>query len=109
MYLVSLFHQCFVLFRYIPVGILEHLPQRINERPPPFVGRNDLETLMGSKNCSDWIKIRWINCILYTCTANNCFLFNNMYMYIKSEMLLGPVPANFQFLPKHKASSYSTS
>lgn len=23
--------------RYIPVGILEVLPQRINERPPPFV------------------------------------------------------------------------
>lgn len=23
--------------RYIPVGVLEVLPQRINERPPPFV------------------------------------------------------------------------
>ncbi|CAL1528471.1 unnamed protein product [Lymnaea stagnalis] len=68
------------LYRYIPVGVLEVLPQRINERPPYYVGRNDLETLMASANCADWIKI--------------------------SEMLLGPVPANFHFLPKHKANAY---
>jgi len=69
------------LHRYIPVGLLEVLPQKINARPPPFFGRNDLETLMASTNCADWVKI--------------------------SEMLLGPVPANFHFLPKHKANSYS--
>eukprot|EP00794_Sanderia_malayensis_P003490 gene3489-3988_t len=68
------------LHRYIPVGVLEVVPQRINERPPPFIGRDDLETLMASNNCKDWIKI--------------------------SEMLLGPVPANFNFLPKHKANSF---
>lgn len=68
------------LYRYVPVGILEKPPQRINERPPIYVGRDDLETLMASNNCADWIKI--------------------------SEMLLGPVPENFQFLPKHKANSY---
>ncbi|KAJ3362942.1 tRNA-dihydrouridine(47) synthase [NAD(P)(+)]-like protein [Allomyces javanicus] len=66
--------------RYIPVGLLEVLPQKMNERPPRFVGRNDLETLMASDNCNDWIKI--------------------------SEMLLGPAPAEFKFLPKHKANSY---
>ncbi|CAB4041842.1 tRNA-dihydrouridine(47) synthase [NAD(P)(+)]-like, partial [Paramuricea clavata] len=66
---------------YIPVGLLERLPQRINERPPPYVGRNDLETLMASNKCEDWIKI--------------------------SEMFLGPVPSDFVFLPKHKANSYS--
>ncbi|CAH1790151.1 unnamed protein product [Owenia fusiformis] len=68
------------LYRYIPVGILEQAPQRINERPPYYVGRNDLETLMASGNCADWVKI--------------------------SEMLLGPVPDGFTFLPKHKANSY---
>lgn len=68
------------LYRYIPVGILERIPQRINERPPPYFGRNDLETLMASPSCSDWIKI--------------------------SEMLLGPVPESFVFLPKHKANAY---
>uniref|UniRef100_Q1RLG4 tRNA-dihydrouridine(47) synthase [NAD(P)(+)] n=1 Tax=Ciona intestinalis TaxID=7719 RepID=Q1RLG4_CIOIN len=68
------------LHRYIPVGLLERLPQRINERPPYYVGRNDLETLMGSANSNDWVKI--------------------------SEMLLGKVPDSFQFLPKHKANSY---
>ncbi|XP_063147059.1 tRNA-dihydrouridine(47) synthase [NAD(P)(+)]-like [Candoia aspera] len=68
------------LCRYIPVGLLERLPQRINERPPYYVGRDYLETLMASQNVDDWIKI--------------------------SEMLLGRVPAEFSFLPKHKANSY---
>lgn len=68
------------LYRYVPVGILERPPQKINERPPTYIGRDDLETLMASSNCTDWIKI--------------------------SEMLLGPVPDGFQFLPKHKANSY---
>ncbi|CAM2109319.1 unnamed protein product [Caretta caretta] len=68
------------LCRYIPAGLLEYLPQKINERPPYYMGRDYLETLMASQNVDDWIKI--------------------------SEMLLGPVPANFTFLPKHKANSY---
>ncbi|CAH1954415.1 unnamed protein product [Acanthoscelides obtectus] len=69
------------LYRYVPVGLLEDPPQKINQRPPHFRGRDDLETLMASPSASDWIKI--------------------------SEMLLGPVPENFQFLPKHKANSYN--
>ncbi|NXN83079.1 DUS3L synthase, partial [Bombycilla garrulus] len=68
------------LCRYIPVGLLEILPQRINERPPYYLGRDYLETLMASQNVDDWIKI--------------------------SELLLGPVPPSFTFLPKHKANSY---
>ncbi|XP_044514419.1 tRNA-dihydrouridine(47) synthase [NAD(P)(+)]-like [Gracilinanus agilis] len=68
------------LCRYIPVGLLEHLPQKINERPPYYLGRDYLETLMASQNVDDWISI--------------------------SEMLLGPVPPAFTFLPKHKANSY---
>jgi len=69
------------LHRYIPVGVLEQVPQRINERPPYYIGRNDLETLMASANCADWVKI--------------------------TEMLLGPVPPSFKFLPKHKANAYA--
>ncbi|KAL7748975.1 tRNA-dihydrouridine synthase 3 [Sorochytrium milnesiophthora] len=34
--------------RYIPVGLLEVLPQKMNERPPKFHGRDELETLMAS-------------------------------------------------------------
>ncbi|XP_067868786.1 tRNA-dihydrouridine(47) synthase [NAD(P)(+)]-like isoform X2 [Heterodontus francisci] len=68
------------LCRYIPIGLLEHVPQKINERPPYYLGRDYMETLMASQNVSDWVKI--------------------------SEMLLGPVPPNFTFLPKHKANSY---
>jgi tRNA-dihydrouridine synthase 3 len=70
-----------LVVRYVPVGLLEVIPQQMNHRPPlHMVGRSDLETLMLSKNCADWIKI--------------------------STMLLGPVPDGFQFEPKHKANSY---
>lgn len=69
------------LYRYIPVGILERPPQRINERPPTYRGRDDLETLFASPRASDWVSI--------------------------TEKLLGPVPHNFQFVPKHRANSYA--
>lgn len=68
------------LYRYVPVGLLERPPQKINDRPPFFRGRDDLETLMASPAASDWIKL--------------------------SEMLLGKVPDDFRFIPKHKANSY---
>ncbi|XP_045110946.1 tRNA-dihydrouridine(47) synthase [NAD(P)(+)]-like [Portunus trituberculatus] len=67
------------LHRYVPVGLLEST-QKINQQPPAFRGRDDLETLMASRSVNDWIKI--------------------------SEMLLGSVPADFAFLPKHKANAY---
>lgn len=47
------------LHRYIPVGLLERPPQKINERPPVFRGRDDLETKMASPNCAHWIEIRY--------------------------------------------------
>ena len=70
------------LCRYVPVGVLERLPARLNDRPPAFVGRNDLETLFASTNAADWVKI--------------------------TEMLLGPVPSGFTFTPKHKANAYDS-
>jgi len=71
------------LHRYVPVGLLEVLPQKINQRPPLYIqGRNDLETLFLSPHASDWVKI--------------------------SELLLGPVGDDFAFRPKHKSTSYET-
>lgn len=46
--------------RYVPIGLLEVLPPRLNERPPAYRGRNELETLMASENYKDWIKIRYV-------------------------------------------------
>lgn len=66
--------------RYVPVGILEHLPAKINDRPPPWQGRNELETLLGSSDYKDWIKI--------------------------SDMFLGPSNEGFEFTPKHKSNAY---
>ncbi|KAI0178921.1 FMN-linked oxidoreductase [Hypoxylon sp. FL1284] len=66
--------------RYVPVGLLEHLPPSLNDRPPRYRGRNDLETLLASDNYKDWIKI--------------------------SEMFLGPAHPSFKFQPKHKSNSY---
>ncbi|KAG7921215.1 hypothetical protein KL927_000459 [Ogataea polymorpha] len=66
--------------RYIPVGILERLPPKLNERPPPWKGRNELETLLGSSDYKDWIKI--------------------------TEMFLGKAGEGFSFIPKHKSNSY---
>ena len=44
--------------RYVPVGILEYLPPSLQDRPPAWRGRNELETLLGSGDHRDWIKIR---------------------------------------------------
>merc|ERR1712130_539101 len=46
------------LCRYTPIGLIEEgiLPA-INLKPPSFVGRNDLETLMASRYAGDWIKL----------------------------------------------------
>lgn len=48
-------------YRYVPVGIMEHLPPKLQDRPPAWRGRNDLETLLGSDNYKDWIKIRLVS------------------------------------------------
>ena len=45
------------LFRYIPVGLLEVLPQKINDRPPTYVGRDEMETLLSSPRASDWVSL----------------------------------------------------
>ncbi len=47
--------------RYVPVGILDHLPPSLQDRPPAYRGRNDLETLLASDNYLDWIKIRYVS------------------------------------------------
>ncbi|KAI1195471.1 hypothetical protein F5X97DRAFT_308066 [Nemania serpens] len=66
--------------RYIPLGLLEHLPPDLQDRPPKYRCRDDLETLLASTNYKDWIKI--------------------------SEMFLGPAHPNFTFQPKHKSNSF---
>lgn len=47
-------------YRYVPVGLLEYLPPSLQDRAPAWRGRNELETLLGSDNYLDWIKIRQV-------------------------------------------------
>jgi tRNA-dihydrouridine synthase 3 len=67
-------------YRYVPVGLLEYLPPSLQDRPPAYRGRNELETLLASDNYKDWVKI--------------------------SEMFLGPAHPGFKFQPKHRSNSY---
>ncbi|KAG8823595.1 tRNA-dihydrouridine synthase 3 [Serendipita sp. 401] len=86
--------------RYIPIGLLEVLPPKLNHRAPAFRGRDELgtftfltkeiqrssqehlETLLASTDCKTWVRI--------------------------SEMFLGPAPPEWNFLPKHKSNAYGS-
>lgn len=65
--------------RYIPPALLDR-PQALNERVPRYRGRDDLETLLGSQDIEDWVRL--------------------------SEMFFGPVPDSFVFMPKHRSKGY---
>ncbi|KAJ3347947.1 tRNA-dihydrouridine(47) synthase [NAD(P)(+)]-like protein [Entophlyctis luteolus] len=67
-------------YRYIPVGLLDVLPQKFNERAPAFYGRDYFETLLASPRVEDWIYV--------------------------TEKILGKAPQDFHFIPKHKSNSY---
>lgn len=43
--------------RYVPIGLLAHLPPDMNDRPAPYVGRDEFETKLASRNYKDWISI----------------------------------------------------
>jgi tRNA-dihydrouridine synthase 3 len=58
-------------YRYVPVGILAHLPPSLQDRPPAYKGRNDLETLLASDNYKDWIKIRYSLSVLFRSQNTN--------------------------------------
>lgn len=71
------------LYRYTPTALLsDPSTQRINLQPEPFVGRDEMETLMGSGSAADWVRL--------------------------SELVLGPAPAGFTFTPKHKSNAYES-
>ena len=73
------------LYRYIPIGLIEQeygLDVSMSDRAPFFRGRNELETLLGSSQCGDWVRI--------------------------TEMLLGKAPPGFKFAPKHKSNAWES-
>lgn len=72
---MSFFH------RYVPMGICERYPVLLNERPPNWRGRNELETLLGSTDVKDWIQL--------------------------SELFFGKTNEHFVFMPKHKSNSFN--
>ncbi|KAI0822356.1 zinc finger dihydrouridine synthase [Trametes gibbosa] len=68
-------------YRYVPIGLLEQLPSRINDRAPAFRVAMSW-TLLASADSRDWVKI--------------------------SEMFLGPAPESWAFTPKHKSNAFGS-
>ncbi|XP_042335875.1 tRNA-dihydrouridine(47) synthase [NAD(P)(+)]-like isoform X2 [Sceloporus undulatus] len=68
------------LCRYIPVGLLEHLPPKMSDQHPGVLYGDYLENLMSSEMIKDWVKI--------------------------SEMFLGTVPDDYHFEPAHDVDAY---
>lgn len=85
--------------RYVPVGLLDHLPPSLQDRPPAYRGRNELEDLLASPNYLDWIKIRFVLFLFF-------LQFETSSLTSLSEMFLGPAHKDFKFQPKHKSNSY---
>ena len=72
-------------YRYTPVGILETIDGQLpnvsmTQRPPKFVGRDDMETMLASDDASVWVDL--------------------------CEKLLGKAPEGWKFTPKHKSNAY---
>jgi tRNA-dihydrouridine synthase 3 len=66
------------------------------------VGRDDLETLMASDNVQDWCVSGLVSGAMADGRLGN-------HRVKISTMLLGPPPADYKFVPKHKSSSYDDS
>ena len=45
------------LSRYIPLALLEVVPQQLHWRAPAYVARNDLECLLASDAAADWVRL----------------------------------------------------
>ncbi|EPY51923.1 tRNA dihydrouridine synthase Dus3 [Schizosaccharomyces cryophilus OY26] len=70
---MSFFH------RYTPIALYEVARPRLNQRPPLYNARDEMEGMLASTNVNDWVKL--------------------------SERFLGPTPSKFNFTPKHKSNS----
>lgn len=113
----------------MPVGLLEVLPPKLQDRPPAYYGRDDLETLMASPNAAvrwaepnppipesgppGWSAWRGLRARREDCGAaipdRPIHLPTRAQDWVKiTELLLGKAPADFNFVPKHKANAYSS-
>lgn len=66
--------------RYVPVGLLDVVPQRLNWRPPSYYGRDELETLMASDSAADWV-----------CNSLYFKLLGSVYEFFYEKCRLGSI------------------
>lgn len=100
--------------RYVPVGLLERLPGRINDRAPAFRGRDELgerfsfvaHSLYPSTFSRDPF---YVGTPVLTIHAETLLASDDSRDWVRvSEMFLGPAPERWSFTPKHKSNAVET-
>lgn len=97
----------------MPIGLLEYLPGKISDRPPAYMGRDELGWYFLISPEGSWQLIwltpfvripRFLGLLTETLLASP-----DSRDWVKiSEMFLGPAPEGWTFLPKHKSNAYES-
>ena len=100
-------------YRYVPIGLLENLPGKINDRPPAYRGRDELGRcpLISSEGSWQLISLTpFVRMPRFLLSLTETLLSSaDSRDWVKiSEMFLGPAPEAWSFIPKHKSNSHES-
>ena len=97
----------------MPIGLLEYLPGKINDRPPAYRGRDELGRyfLIPHEERLQLIYLTpFVGIPRFLVTPTESLLASpDSRDWVKiSEMFLGPAPDAWTFVPKHKSNAYES-
>lgn len=100
-------------YRYVPIGLLEYLPGKINDRPPAYRGRDELGqcSLIPPKESLQLIYLSpFVRMSGFLVLLTETLLASpDSRDWVKiSEMFLGPPPDAWTWIPKHKSNAYES-